>query len=183
MITHSLTSLFFHKRARFARTTQGVSESAPGTRSTITDLAICTLSIATDRALARALHLLACTTFSTKFQHKKKDTKFAHSSAFIISHQGSLRSQAQERRESALRTRITHGTRATPSVDLYENFKKISTNSHFYWKRASSPARNWCYSWKIENRGTYDGFVFFPEPQLHQIFKPIKKNSALFTFI
>ena len=47
----------------------------------------------------------------------------------------------------------------------------------FYSKRAPSPAKNWSFAWKIENRPTKKKN---PDPQLHQISKPIWKFFCTF---
>ena len=48
-------------------------------------------------------------------------------------------------------------------------------------KRARTQARTWSFAWKIENRPTYGDFEKKNlDPQLHQIFKPIRKFSCTF---
>ena len=48
--------------------------------------------------------------------------------------------------------------------------------SVFKWK-----AKNWSFAWKIENRPTYGDFEKkILDPQLHQIFKPIRKFFCTF---
>ena len=48
-------------------------------------------------------------------------------------------------------------------------------------KRAPSPAKTWSFAWKIENRPTSGDFEKkILNPQLHQIFKPIRKIFCTF---
>ena len=48
-------------------------------------------------------------------------------------------------------------------------------------KRAPSPAKTSCFACKIENRPTYGDFEKkILDPQLHQIFKPIRKFFCTF---
>ena len=43
------------------------------------------------------------------------------------------------------------------------------------------PLNFWIFAWKIKNRPTYGDFeIYVLDPQLHQIFKPIRKNFLHF---
>ena len=49
-------------------------------------------------------------------------------------------------------------------------------------KRAPIPSKNWSFAWKIENRPTYEDLEKKNlDPQLHQIFKPIRKKFFFFS--
>ena len=51
-------------------------------------------------------------------------------------------------------------------------------------KKARTQARTWSFAWKIENRPTYGDFEKKNlDPQLHQIFKPIRKFFCTFLLI
>ena len=45
----------------------------------------------------------------------------------------------------------------------------------FRSQKEKNQGKTWSFAWKIKNRPTCCDFVFFPDPQLHQIFKPIRK--------
>ena len=51
----------------------------------------------------------------------------------------------------------------------------------FLLKKRTYLLKTWSLAWKIKNRPTYRDFdFFFPDPQLQQIFKPIRKFFCTF---
>ena len=66
------------------------------------------------------------------------------------------------------KTEMLHGK-------MTKNWQKSSP------KKAPSPPKNWSFAWKIEKRPTIGDFeIYFLDPQLHQIFNPIRKFFCSF---
>ena len=60
-------------------------------------------------------------------------------------------------------------------------FSNLGSRALFLLKKSPEPCKNWSFAWKIENRPTYGDFEKkILDPQLHQIFKPIRKFFCTF---
>ena len=53
--------------------------------------------------------------------------------------------------------------------------QKNTKNEPKITKKGENRLRIWSFRWRIKNRPTYSDFkIYVPDPQLHQIFKPIR---------
>ena len=60
-------------------------------------------------------------------------------------------------------------------------FPNLGSRALFLLKKSPEPCKNWSFAWKIENRPTFGDFEKKNlDPQLHQIFKPIRKFFCTF---
>ena len=50
----------------------------------------------------------------------------------------------------------------------------------FLLKKRKKQGKTLNFAWNIKNRPTFCDFDFFPDPQFHKIFKPIKKAFCTF---
>ena len=84
---------------------------------------------------------------------------------------------------------LTRGGLARFARELVPNgvaygFPNFGSRALFLLKKSPHPCKNWSFVWKIENRPTYCDFeIYNLHPDLHQIFKPIRKLLCTFLLI